>query len=297
MKLNIVVFILFVIIYVVTIVLTIFKIKDIHKNPEKYEHEDLINETNRKYANKWDKFSSFFKSLSHQYGMVNMLLCFIFVALGTIFIFSINKAYSQGEGYITLGTQLIGSIGLLFLGIPLCMIIIPLAIKKPFFVVTTLDMFNTDHRPKIYFKGYILFLVFFIITFPFITLSCNNYVYYDSNGIYSNRYFQIEEKFTSYEEITKIEIYLTYKEEKISGVHYDVYLNDGRFNINSPSGKKKIFADNTFAIHNYVINKSNCEFIITPLTEDDINFLVENYTNDDYQKILEVFNADQLKEN
>ena len=76
-----------------------------------------------------------------------------------------------------------------------------------------------------------------------------------------------------------------------------MYLNDGRFNINSPSGKKKIFADNTFTIHNYVINKSNCEFIITPLTEADINFLVENYTNDDYQKILEIFNADQLMEN
>ena len=51
---------------------------EVDKNPEKYEHEDLINETNRKYANKWDKYSRFFKSLSHQYGMVNMLLCFVY---------------------------------------------------------------------------------------------------------------------------------------------------------------------------------------------------------------------------
>ena len=297
MKLNIVVFSILVLCYIATIVFTIFKIKDIHRNPEKYEHQDLIDETNRKYAGKWDSFCGFFKSLSHQYGTITFIFILIFVFVGTLIIVGVNKLYNTGEGSVFLGTQIIGSIGLLFLGIPLCMIIIPLAIKKPFFVVTTLDMFNTDYRPKIYFKGYILFLIMFFITFPFITLSCNNYSYYDSNGIYTNRYFQIEEKFTSYEEITKIEIYLTYKEEKISGVHYDVYLNDGRFNINSPSGKKKIFADNTFTIHNYVINKSNCEFIITPLTEDDINFLVENYTNDDYQKILEVFNADQLKEN
>ncbi len=133
--------------------------------------------------------------------------------------------------------------------------------------------------------------MFFIITFPFITLSCNNYVYYDSNGIYTNRYFQIEEKFTLYEEITKIEIYLTYKEEKISGVHYDIYLNDGRFNINSPSGKKKIFADNTFTIHNYVINKSNCEFVITPLTEEEIEYFTKNYSSEDCTKIFEIFNV------
>ena len=47
MKLNIVVFSILVLCYIATIVFTIFKIKDIHRNPEKYEHQDLIDETNR----------------------------------------------------------------------------------------------------------------------------------------------------------------------------------------------------------------------------------------------------------
>ena len=34
------------------------------------------------------------------------------------------------------------------------------AIKKPFFVITTLELFNTDYRPKIYFKTYLMFLIF-----------------------------------------------------------------------------------------------------------------------------------------
>ena len=51
----------------------------------------------------------------------------------------------------------------------------------PFIIIPTIMLGNL--------KLAILELVFFIITFPFITLSCNNYVYYDSNGIYSNRYF------------------------------------------------------------------------------------------------------------
>ena len=61
MKLNIAVFSILVLCYIAIIVFTIFKIKDIHRNPEKYEHQDLIDETNRKYAGKWDNFCGFFK--------------------------------------------------------------------------------------------------------------------------------------------------------------------------------------------------------------------------------------------
>ena len=94
-------------------------------------------------------------------------------------------------------------------------------------------MFNTEYRPKIYFKGYLLFLIFFILTFLFITLSCNNYVYYDSYGIYSNRYFQIEEKSTSYDEIDKIEIYISYKKVKISEILLcDPIINGASINDN-----------------------------------------------------------------
>ena len=291
MKLNIVVFSILVLCYIATIVFTIFKIKDIHRNPEKYEHQDLIDETNRKYAGKWDSFCGIFKSLSHQYGMITFIFTLIFVFIGTLIIVGVNKLYNTGEGSVFLGTQIIGSNGLLFLGMPLCMVIIPLAIKRPFFVVTTLDMFNTEYRPKIYFKGYLLFLIMFFITFPFITLSCNNYAYYDDNGIYYNRYFQIEEDFTSYEEIEKIEIYVSYEEGKISELNYDIYLNNGKLDVNSANFRRKMFTDNTISIHNYVLEKGDCEFVITPLTEEEIEYFTKNYSSEDCTKIFEIFNV------
>lgn len=291
MKLNIVIFSILVLFYIATIIITIFKVKDIHKNPEKYEHQDLIDETNKKYAGKWDNFCGFFKSLSHQYGMITFVFNVIFVVIGTFIIIGVNKLYNTGEGSVFLGTQIIGSIGLLFLGMPLCMLIIPLAIKKPFFVVTTLDMFNTEYRPKIYFKGYLFFLILFIVTFPFITLSCNNYAYYDDNGIYHNRYFQIEEVFTSYDEIDKIEIYVSYEKGKISELNYDIYLNNGKLDVNSANIRRKMFSENTIAIHNYVIEKGKCEFVITPLTEEEINYFIAKYSTEDCMVIFEIFNV------
>ncbi len=291
MKLNIAVFSILVLCYIAIIVFTIFKIKDIHRNPEKYEHQDLIEETNRKYAGKWDSFCGIFKSLSHQYGTITFIFVLIFVFVGTLIIVGVNKLYNTGEGSVFLGTQIIGSIGLLFLGMPLCMIIIPLAIKRPFFVVTTLDMFNTKYRPKIYFKGYLLFLIIFFIAFPFITLSCNNYAYYDYNGIYYNRYFQIEEVFTSYEEIEKIEIYVSYEKGKISELNYDIYLNNGKLDVNSANIRRKMFSDNTISIHNYVLEKGECEFVITPLTEEEIEYFKKNYSSEDCAKIFEIFNV------
>ena len=296
MKLNIIIFCILVLCYFATIIITLFKIIDIHKNPKKYEHQDLIDETNRKYAGKWDNFCGFFKSLSHQYGMVTVLFDFGFVVIGTLIIIGVNKLYNTGEGSIFLGTQFIGSIGLLFLGMPLCMVIIPLAIKRPFFVVTTLDMFNTEYRPKIYFKGYLGFLILFFVTFPFITLSCNNYAYYDKNGIYHNTYFQIEEEFTSFEEIEKIEIYVSYEKGKISELNYDIYLNGRKLDVNSENIRRKMFSENTLVIHNYILEKGDCEFVVTPLTGEEIEYFMNNYSSENYKIIFEIFNVNQSKE-
>ncbi|MGM9969000.1 MAG: hypothetical protein ACI35S_01220 [Anaeroplasma sp.] len=292
MKINIAVFCILALCYIATIVITIIKIKDIHKNPEKYEHQDLIDETNRKYAGKWDSYCGFFKSLSHQYAMITIVFILIFVVIGTLIIIGVNKLNNAGEGSIFLGTQFIGSIGLLFLGMPLCMSIIPLSIKRPFFVVTTYDMFNTEYRPKIYFKGYSLFLIMFFISFPFIVLSCNNYAYYDDNGIYYNRFFQIEEVFTSYEEIEKIEIYVSYEKGKISELNYDIYLNNGKLDVNSANIRRKMFSENTIAIHEYIMEKGDCEFAITPLTEEEIEFFTNTYSNEDCINIFGIFNID-----
>ena len=257
MRLNIIIFIVLICLYLFVILFSILKLEDIKSNPQKYEEEDLVNATNNKYAGRWNDHWGFFKSLSHQYGMVTFLFTICIALIGTIIIILINKLNALGNNFIFMGTSLIGSSGLFFIGIPIGMGIIPLSIKRPFFVVTTLDIYNTEYRPKIYYKSYLIFLISFVIIFPFIILSCNNYGYYNDEGIYSSRYFQIKENYTAYEEIKRVEIYVSHdNNDSIDSVNYIIHLNDGKsININSSNSGKKIFVVCVIDIHKYLVKK------------------------------------------
>lgn len=292
---NIITFIVFCFMYLLIIVATVLKIKDISDNPYKYEDQELVNRTNHKYKYKWDKYCRFYKSLSHQYSMVTFIFSGILTFIGSIIIWCINKMYVGSNGYIFLGTQLIGVIGLLFLSIPIGMCIIPLLIKKPFFVVTTLDMFNTKYRPKIYLKSYLSLLIIFILTFPFIVLSCNNYGYYDSEGIYVNKYFQVVEEYTSYKDVDTVEIYVNHDTDgNISSLDYVVYMNSGdEVNINSPNTGKTVFAPSTIEIHQYLKNTNTCNFVVTDLTDDDIQMYKEKLSKEEFDVLVEIFNVNK----
>ena len=52
-----------------------------------------------------------------------------------------------------------------------------------------------------------------------------------------------------------------------------------------------MFSDNTISIHNYVLEKGECEFVITPLTEEEIEYFKKNYSSEDCAKIFEIFNV------
>lgn len=293
MSKNIILLLILLSIYFMIISLTIFKLKDIKNNPSKYEHEDLINETNEKYKDKWDKYCKIFQSLSHQYSFVNFALCFIFVAIGYLLILAISKTLIQNNERIFMGTQLIGVIALLFLAVPLLMGIIPLSIKKPFFVVTTLDIYNEQYRPRIYKKAYLTFLIIFIITFPFVILSCNNYGYYNSHGIGINTYFQIKETFTSYDEVKTVEIYVQHnKKDQISSLNYVVEMKDGKkININNANMGKKVFTKSVIQVHEFLKEKGQCEFIVKSLSEEDIKTYKAKVTQEEFDRIIEIFNV------
>ena len=288
---NLIVFLVLSLIYIVVIILTIFKLIDIRKNPEDYEDRELVRKTEIIYANKRYDFCGFFKSLSHQYSMVTFLFFIMLTVIGILLILGINRLYAGNNGYIFLGSSLSGGVALLFLCMPIGMGMIPLAIKKPFFVITTLELFNTEYRPKIFKKTYFWFLVIFIIAWPFVMLSSNNYGYYTNEGVYINKYFQIAETYTPYNEISKVEIYVSHNNnEEINSLNYILYLSDNSMiNINSQNSEKKIFRDCVMKIHKYLVEASSCEFIVTPLSEKDLEIYKQKTSTEDYQNLLKIF--------
>lgn len=288
---NHIVFLVLSLIYIVVIILTIFKLIDIRKNPEDYEDRELVRKAEIIYANKRYDFCGFFQSLSHQYSMVTFLFFIMLTVIGILLILGINRLYAGNNGYIFLGSSLSGGVALLFLCMPIGMGMIPLAIKKPFFVITTLELFNTEYRPKIFKKTYFWFLVIFIIAWPFVMLSSNNYGYYTNEGVYINKYFQIAETYTPYNEISKVEIYVSHNNnEEINSLNYILYLSDNSMiNINSQNSEKKIFRDCVMKIHKYLVEASSCEFIVTPLSEKDLEIYKQKASTEDYQNLLKIF--------
>ena len=295
---NIVIFSFLSLIYVVVISYTILKVIDIIKNPKKYEDRELVRKTEIIYANKKYDFCRFFKSLSHQYSMVTFLFIIILTIIGILIILAINRLYAGNNGYIFQGSSLSGGLALLFLCMPIGMGMIPLAMKKPFFVITTLDLFNTEYRPKIFKKTYFWFLIIFIIAWPFIVLSCNNYGYYTNDGVYINKYFQVDETYVPYNEISKVEIYVSHNnKDEINSLNYILYLNNNiKFNINSQNTETKVFKDCVLAIHEYLLDINSCEFIVTPLTERDLEIYKQNVTEEEYQNILKIFQVNEASQ-
>lgn len=295
---NIVVLIVLTMIYVLLVILTTIKLKDIKSNYKKYEERELIKKTEIIYADKRYSFCRFFKSLSHQYSCVNFLFFMIIASLGIGIILLINRLYAGINEYIFMGTPLIGGLAFFFLSMPIGMGIIPLVIKKPFFVITTLELFNTDYRPKIYFKTYLMFLIFFIIAFPFVILSCNNYAYYTNSGVYTNKYFQVCETYTPYEDVSKVEIYVSHNNNnEITSLNYIIHINNNQsVNINSQNMGRKVFTDSVIDIHYYLVKSNNCEFIVTPLTEDDKAIYKTKVSNEDYENIIKIFAVNETSE-
>ena len=249
----------------------IFKIKDIKANPQKYEEVDL--ERKAFELERQKNYCHFFKSLSHQYGMVNFLFTLILSVITATLLFQVNKLFINGKN-LFISTQLIGIMAALFINTIVGLVIIPLHIKKPFFAVSLQDMFNVIGRKHIWKRGYIAFLILFIICFPFYTLSCTNYAYYDEDGIHSSKYFQIIENYTKYEEVSHANIYIHHNDsEQVNSFYYEITLNNGKkININDSLRYHRVYYQSTYEIHRY-LEKTSCDFKIVPLNDVDIKYI------------------------
>lgn len=285
---NIIYLILSVFIYLALIIFLILKINHIQKFPEKYEHKDLVQAGNELEDRKKSIF--FFKSLSHQYGMVGLLFSIGLTLLDVGLILGIQRILvGKGHG-IFLGTSLTGVIALFFLNIAVGMGVIPLWIKKPFFEVSTRDLWNVFGRPTIYKRTYSITLILFCIAVPFAYFSANHYCYYDETKIGYSEYFQMGETTILYEEIDKVFVSIDHnKRNQISSFQYSIVYKGKKIDVNSPNLGRKSFSNDIYVIHQYIEKQSDCQIEITPLTEEDQVFISKKLNEKEQQIVYYIY--------
>ena len=59
---------------------------------------------------------------------------------------------------------------------------------------------------------------------------------------------------------------------------------------------RKVFTDSVIDIHYYLVKSNYCEFIVTPLTEDDKEIYKTKVSNEDYENIIKIFEVNETSE-
>lgn len=265
--------IVFAALYIVLGAGIVFRLIDIRNHPEKYEEAELQGVAEEMEDRK--SHFRFFRSLSHQYAMVNLVIVFLLSVVAYGIIVACSVLIAEEDSIILLDTQFAGVVAAFFLNTIVGMAVIPLFIKIKFFAVSLLDVFHVVGRREIWKRTYVVFLVLFLGAFPFFALGCNNYTHYNDSGITVSRYFQVDETYTAYEEIQEVAIYISHNNSgKVAAIHYELRLSDGGiFNINDGIGAGKHVTGTTIEIHKLLEKNANCAPKITPLNNADYDYL------------------------
>ena len=195
---------IFLFLYLAGILFLALKFRDIVLNPEKYEDPELVAAGDRLEETK--RYLPCFKSLGHQYSLLCLLFPLALTAAEAAIGFGIQKLLLGDRERIFLGVSLAGLCALFFLNIIVGMLIVPLAIKKPFFEVVSRSMLNVSSRPAVYKRAYLCALIFFILTFPFGALGANTYCGFNETGIVYSGFFQTGNYEISYDNIEYVRI-------------------------------------------------------------------------------------------
>lgn len=275
---NVIFWIVSALIYVLTIVLLSFKLRDIIKNPHKYKDEELVKQGDELIATK--KYHIPFRSLSHQYAMVDALFIVVLTALDFGLIILLQNAFFIDGEKITLGVGLIGVLALMFLNVIVGLSIIPLAIKTPFFEVASRCAFNVESRSENYKKAYIFTLVLAVITIPFAAFGANTYAYYNDNGVTFSQYFDFGETTVAYEDIASVKVEIHHNNSgQVNVFHYYIITKDNKWlDVNDPNTTTYGFVENVYSIHKLIEEKGTCSIDVTPLNDVDEKYINEKLT-------------------
>lgn len=277
--------IIFLVIYVAGIVAISLKLRDIIRDPKKYEDWELVEKANIKKRN--TPHIKFFQSLSHQYGFFTFMPSWIlYLVLCYLALVRIHKIMAGESELIMLGGSIAGLVPLLFLGIFL-IFTVDYFIKTPFFAIACEDAWCSGGRAKNIKVSFICLLVSFTLLFPFVGLSTNCYVHFDSEGIRSSKYFELGETYTPYEDVVKAKIWMYYENEEPEAVNYEITLPNG-VTLDIASVNTKVSGE-TLMLHKYLEQKGYCEVEVTPLTPADIEYLEEHASPEKLEIIKYIF--------
>lgn len=277
--------IIFLVIYVVGIVAISLKLRDIIRDPEKYEDWELVKKASIKEQN--TPHIKLFKSLSTQYALfVNILGWFLWLPISYGILVLIHKIMAGESRLIMPGGAIAGIIPMLFFGIILAPVV-TYFIKTPFFAIAFEEAWCFGGRAKNIKVGFICLLVSFTLLFPFYGLSANCYVHFDSEGISSSKYFELEETYTPYEDVVKAKIWMYYEDEKPNTVYYEITLPNG-VTLDIASVNTKV-SEETLMLHKYLEEKGTCDVEVTPLTLSDMKYLQEHASPEKLEIIKYIF--------
>lgn len=213
--------------YIAFIVWNIYKLKDIARNPQKYE---TVKGKERYRKSFW--YESGYERYGKNYhatlvlGIPCMLLLLVlYFAVGNLiqrFLLIPTDAL-----HLTSGSLWIGASGTSFFSISLEQFIM-FSVNRPIFVAARLYMATTQNYVKAWRNTILLLLVMGIICLPIMAIGINAYSYADEEKIVTHGVFSLREKQIPYDTVISGETSYSYDEEDDTfEFEYTIVLTDG----------------------------------------------------------------------
>jgi hypothetical protein len=276
-------------IYVIVLVLIFRKLIDIIEHEAKYNR---IRDFQRYQKSFWFEPLAYYhkKFFSKNYLSTLVVLLILEIPIlaiiyfGSIWIQQILFKPSEIVVFFQPDSYSIGLIATLVLSFFLTTFIC-FASDRPLLVAASLNLFSNKKRVDDWLKTIIGLFISFLIAFPLLVLSIDNYVYLSDSEIVLNPYQNIGEMHISFDQISAVKTVYSREDSHSSSYRfeYDIYLADGR-SINIGDGGIKAIS----FIHQRLSNQS-IKFEKTQMSKTDLAKIKTLYGDSTTETIKEIF--------
>lgn len=276
-------------IYVIVLVLIYRKLIDIIEHEGKYNR---IRDFQRYQRSFWFEPLSYYhkKFFSKNYLSTLVVLLILEIPIlaviyfGSIWIQKMLFKPSEIRVFFRPDSYSIGLIAALLLSFFLTTFIC-FASDRPLLVAASLNMFSNKKRVNDWLKTIIGLFISFLIAFPLLVLSIDNYVYLSDSEIVLNHYQTIGEMYITFGQISAVKTNY-YREDSHSANYrfdYDVFLADGR-SINIGDGGIKAIS----FIHQRLSNQT-IKFEKAQMSKTDLAKIKSLYNDSTTETLKEIF--------
>ena len=213
--------------YIAFIVWNVYKLKDIARNPQKYE---TVKGKERYRKSFW--YESGYERYGKNYH-ATLVLCIPCMLLLLVLYFAVGNLIQRfllipaDALHLTTGSLWVGASGASFFSISLEQFIM-FSVNRPIFVAARLYMASSQNYVKAWRNTILLLLVMGIICLPFMAIGINAYSYADEENIVTHGVFSLQEKQIPYDTVISGETSYSYDEEDDTfEFRYTIVLADG----------------------------------------------------------------------